>query len=339
MKKKGILLVAVILLGTCTLSGCGGSITHLTDTDRDLIEGDPPWKQRLIKDKPTGVPVKTDVTRGLESPVFLGTNLPTIKDVDHDLGVTLDFTYASSHLWKGFDIFANNKSAFYTSADIDFWGTGFGMNFLWSRPFGSGYEDWEWLVYSPYYYNALWQDTPYQMDYKFGWRYYNHPDGSANHSCHPRDLGIQRAYGRVSLPEICPAGIVPYYEFAKIWPDEGGKYDDGYPRSYWRNYGNWFHTFGLYKGWTVQGFLPNQSEQVIHTGFEMVYNDGTGPTPDSRRDNADHDWSHCVFSLSTDFYLRPNVTFIPAIYYQSSWDDSVNTDDEFWFTLSMRLIF
>lgn len=334
MKREGILLVLVTVVLLSTLGGCGAGMTHVTDTERDLIEDDPPWRQRLIKDEPPGAPVETDGTRGLESPIFLGTNLPTIKDEDHDLGITLDFTYASRHMWKGFDLFPNNRSAFYTSADIDFWGTGFGMNFLWARPFGSGYEDWEWLVYSPYYYNALWQDTPYQMDYRLGWRYYNHPDGPANHSCHPRDLDIQRVYGRFSWPRVCSRGFVPYYECAAIWPDEGGKYDDGCSKSYWND--GWFHTFGISKGWMVPGFFPCQPEQqVIHTGFEIVYNDGVGSTPDS----VDSGWSHCVFSLSTEFYLRPNITFIPAIYYQSSWDDSVNKNDECWITLSTRITF
>lgn len=335
MKREGILLGVVILLSTS--GGCG--MTHVTDTE-DVIEDDPPWRQRLIKDEPPGAPVETDGTRSLESPIYLGTNLPTIKDEDHDLGVTLDFTYASRHIWKGFDYFSNNRSAFYTSADIDFWGTGFGMNFLWARPFGSGYEDWEWLVYSPYYYNALWQDTPYQMNYRFGWRYFNHPDGPANHSCHHRDLDFQEFYGRFSWPRFCSAGFVPYYEGAVIWPTEGGKYDDGCPRSYWRQYGGWFHTFGFYKDWEAPAFLPSQPDhQVIRTGFEMVYNDGAGPTTPNCRSNADHDWSHCVFYLSTDFYIRPNISFVPGFYYQSSWDRSVNKNDECWVTLSTRITF
>ena len=334
MKREGILLVLVAVVLLSTLGGCETGITHITDSERKLMTGEA--KIDEPKAEPTKVPVKTDGTRSLESPIFLGTNLPTIKDGDHDLGITLDFTYATSHMWKGFDLFPNNRSAFYTSADIDFWGTGFGMNFLWARPFGSGYEDWEWLVYSPYYYNALWQDTPYQMDYRLGWRYYNYPDGPANSSCvnHPYDLDIQRVYGRFSWPRVCSRGFVPYYECAAIWPDEGGKYDDGCSKSYWND--GWFHTFGISKGWMVPGFFPCQPEQqVIHTGFEIVYNDGVGSTPDS----VDSGWSHCVFSLSTEFYLRPNITFIPAIYYQSSWEDSVNEDDECWATMSVRLTF
>jgi len=257
-------------------------------------------------------------------------------------------------MWRGFDLFSNNRCAFYTDADIDFWGTGFGMNLLWARPFGSGYEDWEWLVYSPYYYNAWWQDTPYQTDYRVGWRYFNYPDGSipgliqttdedtgeTTDDVYLSDSDFQEFYGYFSWPSFCSRGFVPYYECAVIWPTVGGEYEDGGSKSYFRNYGGWFHTFGVYKDWRVPGFFPCQPpEQVIRSSFEMVYNGGAGRTTSNSESSANHGWSHCVFGLSTEFYIRPNISFVPAVYFQSSWEDSVNKDDEVWFTLSTRITF
>ncbi len=303
------MLVAVVLL--ITLGGCG--MTHVSDTRRDLIEDDPPWRQRLIKDEPAAA--------------------------NGDLKVTLGATYKSRNMWRGFDWYAKNHSAIQPSIDIDFWGTGFGANILWSRANGGGFENKQWLVYSPYYRNSLWQGERYQTDYKFGWRYYNGPDGPmADHFCHPRDSDFQEFFGRFSWPGACDDAIVPYYECARIKPDDGGRRRSGAPKSYWRTFGGWFHTFGLYKDWKVSGFLPDTSEQTIRTSFEMVYNDAAGPTPDSRRDKADHDWSHAVFGLSTDF-LYKGLTFTPGVHFQKSMDDSVNTSDELWFTFSTKFTF
>jgi hypothetical protein len=260
-------------------------------------------------------------------------------DMKGDFKYNLNFTYASRHIWRGYDFFPSNTGAFSTSADIDFWGTGFGANILWTRPIKSGYENWEWLVFDPYYEeDECWDDYWYEMDYRFGWRYYYFPDGPLNHTCHHRDLDFQEFYGRFAWPSVFPYHIVPYYEFARIWPSEGGRHSNSSsPRSYWRQYGGWFHTFGLYRDWELNGWF--QPGQTIRTGFGMVYNDGAGPTVDASKRNADHDWSHCFFNLSTDFKLAEKISFGLGLNYQASMDQSVNNDDECWITTSVKLIF
>ena len=260
-----------------------------------------------------------------------------------NLLVVTDVTYATRCIWRGFDWYAHDHSAIQPSVNVTFWDTGFGMNVLWSRAVDSGFENKEWIVYGPYYGNSCWQGQPYQMNYVVGWRYYNHPDGPLYNSCHNRDLDFQECYARLNFPDICPQGFVPYYECARIWPDKGGRRsDDGCPNSYFRQYGGWFHTFGVSRDWTVPGFLPDTPEQVIHTTCEMVYNDGAGPCPDATRNNVDQDWSHAVFGTSTDFLIsetHSRLIFTPGFYYQSSWEDSVNTSDEYWFTLSLKYEF
>ena len=125
-----------------------------------------------------------------------------------------------------------------------------------------------------------------------------------------------------------------------IWPTVGGEYEDGGSKSYFRNYGGWFHTFGVYKDWRVPGFFPCQPpEQVIRSSFEMVYNSGAGPTTSNSGNSTNHSWSHSVFGLSTEFYIRPNISFVPAVYFQSSWNDSVNKSDEYWTTMTLKYKF
>ena len=80
--------------------------------------------------------------------------------------------------------------------------------------------------------------------------------------------------------------------------------------------------------------LERTPEQVLHLSCDMVYNDGTGGGT-----ALDHDWSHAVFGLSTGFDLGNNLTFAPGVYYQSSWEDSVNTSDEYWVSLGMSYAF
>ena len=69
-------------------------------------------------------------------------------------------------------------------------------------------------------------------------------------------------------------------------------------------------------------------------GSQVVYNNGVDATG-----MVDHDWSHAVFGLSTEFALNKNLIFTPGIYYQISMDDSANPEDEYWFSLSMSYTF
>ena len=92
---------------------------------------------------------------------------------------------------------------------------------------------------------------------------------------------------------------------------------------------------------SVPGFLPENPEQVFTLSMDAVYNDGTYATWNSTRySGVDHDWSHILWGLSTDIrcpYTGGTIT--PAIYYQTSMEDSVNEEDELWTGISFSMKF
>ena len=45
------------------------------------------------------------------------------------------------------------------------------------------------------------------------------------------------------------------------------------------------------------------------------------------------------FGVSTDFALSNSLGLTPADYYQSSWEDTVNTEDEAWLNVNMKYAF
>ncbi len=232
------------------------------------------------------------------------------------LGVTLGVKYMSRFIWRGFDIYKENHSAVRPFIDIDLYGTGFGVNIIHTRGFGSGLENMEKFNYTLYYRNKLFEGETYATNYKVGWVYYNYPD-------RPRkSADLQEFFGTFSWPEICPAGIVPKYTIVRMWPAES-KADD-------RNNGGWWHIFGLGYDLAIAD-LP----KPLHLSIETAYNSSVYAGGDS----VDHDWSHMVFGFSTSFPITDNLTFAPGLYYQSSWDDSVNSQDEYWTTLTVKYKF
>ncbi|MFH1613480.1 MAG: hypothetical protein ABIG61_00140 [Planctomycetota bacterium] len=244
---------------------------------------------------------------------------PLAHAEDNKLGVALDVTYVSRYIWRGMDTYPSDHSAIQPSIDIDLYGTGFGVNVWWSRANKSGFENSEEIDYTLYYSNSLFEDESYATEYTIGWIYYNYPDEPK------RVADMQEVYASLSWPNICPAGVVPSYTIVSTWPSESN--------SDIRDYSGWLHIFGLGYDLTVPGFLTETKEQILHLSAETVYNDGAYGAA------VDHDWSHAVFGISTGFDLSNNLTFTPGFYYQSSWDDSVNTSDEYWTSLSLRYTF
>ncbi len=81
----------------------------------------------------------------------------------------------------------------------------------------------------------------------------------------------------------------------------------------------------------VEGLLPDIPEQILNLSVAIVYNDKV-VTPES-------DWSHAVLGVSTGFDLGNDCTLTPGVYYQSSWEKSVNGSDEFWATVGVSYAF
>ncbi len=242
-----------------------------------------------------------------------------------ELGVTLDATWVSKYIWRGFDLF-DDKAAFQPSIDLDLYGTGFSFNIWTSQPGSSGTsdistvnaEEWDYtLTYS----NSVLDGETYKTDWSVSWIYYNYSDNPAETS------DAQEINVALSWPDICPFGIVPSYTVVKMWP---AKSDSGVQNAYTSS--GWFHIFGLGYDLTVPGFLPDVSEQTFSFTWDITYNDGTGAA------TVDHDWSHMLWGVSTAIECGPG-TFTPAVYYQTSMDDSVNEEDEFWAGLSYTVSF
>ena len=245
---------------------------------------------------------------------------------DGGLHGTLDATYVSRYIWRGYDAYGSDHSAFQPSLDLDLFGTGFGVTTWWSRANGSGFEKSEWLTITPYYRTRLFAGQAHVTNLKVGYTYFGYPDAQRR-GANPGTGHAQEVFAMFQWPELFPCGLVPSYAAFAYWPSEHSALN--------RNNGGWAHVFGIGKDVMVENLLGGEGQQPIHLGFHTVYNDSVGPAGAG----ADHDWSHGVFSVSTDFQISENVRFTPGFHYQSSWDDSINPSDEYWTSLSLSYSF
>lgn len=256
----------------------------------------------------------------------------TFAQAQEELTGTIDLTYLSQYIWRGFEMYggAREKSAIQPSIDLDLYGTGLGLKVLWSRANSTGYEVQEHVDLTLSYSNSLYEYETYATDYQIGWMYYHYPDGPQ------RSVGVinyessdlQEFFLTLSWPEICPEGVVPSYTVIKMWAsDEYSPVDET---------SGWLHVLGLNYDLPIEGLLPDTPEQMLHLSAAMVYNDGVTPLGGT---TVDRDWSHAVFGVTTDFDLGNDCTLRPGVYYQSSWENTVNPSDELWCSVGVSHAF
>jgi hypothetical protein len=241
---------------------------------------------------------------------------------EDELGITADVTWVSKYLWRGIDRL-DDKAAFQPSVNFDLYGTGFSAKLWASYPASSKDAGCISTVnateynYTIAYAYSLFEGENYATDICANWIYYDFIDEPDN-AQDAQEMGVGFAW-----PNICPAGFVPSYYVGRIWTSESNSLLG-------KNYGGWAHIFGLGYDLTVPGILPDVPEHVLNLSAAAVYNDGYA--------GADNDWSHIVWGVSTTIDVGPG-TFKPAVYYQTSMEDTVNTEDEFWAGLSYTVAF
>ena len=132
-----------------------------------------------------------------------------------ELHGSVDLTFQSKYIWRGFDVYGD-KSAIQPSLDLDLFGTGLGVNVMGHKANSSGHEASERWDINLYYQNMLCPDQASALMYRLGWVYYNFPQG------HSEDADSQEMYTTLSWPKMFPAGVVPSYVLAKLWPNSSG---------------------------------------------------------------------------------------------------------------------
>ena len=247
--------------------------------------------------------------------------------------VFADATFQSKYMWRGFDWFGN-KAAWQFTAGASLPEFGLGALVSGHGGMGSGTyyrngngpisvvnrERWD---YSVYYHNRVAAGETYEMKYRLGYVYYNHPKL-------PQIVDdMQEGHLFLSFPNILGyKGLIPSYALIKMLPARSGSYIDraGYASG-------WLHVLNLDYIVSVPPLLPEYPDQLLKLHSEIIYNDGLNPVDGVP---VKRGFSHAVFGGSTDFPLGYGASLTPSVFYQYSLEDTVNMDDEFWGTVGIR---
>ena len=220
---------------------------------------------------------------------------------EKDLDITLDLQYWSKWLSKGAEAYGQ-QGALFKTIDVDFYGSGFGLNVTHRNATSSGYVDSQRVDYRPYYKNVLFEDESYATNYNIsaGYEHYTGLDRKKANTTWEWIFAF-------SWPKIMPESLVPSYI---------AHYEYAAGSNYTRRSGadiptGWVHRFIL--GYDLQTQVLSAP---IHLSSEVAYTDGLG--------GAAHDWSYATFGASTKFQISDNLSFVPGIYQQVSMEDTVS---------------
>jgi hypothetical protein len=254
----------------------------------------------------------------------------TLAQYGSNLSVTgsIDATWQSKYVWRGFNIFGETSAMQYTG-DIQVNGTGvgtFGATLQAHIANGGAHVNAQRWDYNPYYQNVAFAGEPYMLAYRVGYVWYNYPRLSSK-------IGdLQELHGVLSLPKVTGIeGLVPSYVAVKLWQAKSSS------QTTVGNANGWAHIFMLDYNIDLPGLVPESPKQPLHLHSELVYNAGVDPRPGGP--GVDSDWSDFVVGASTDFDLGYNISITPSVNYQISMENDVNRDDELWVTLGAKIKF
>jgi hypothetical protein len=267
------------------------SICHAQETQKGKLEADA-----------NAIPVIKYLWYGFD---LLGIQ----RGIEGKISVDLTTTVQSKHMWHGFDLYSDHGVCL-PAVGVTLGDTGFSGKYIRAYPLSGGMEKSVQALYAAFYTGAFLKDTPYVTNFTVNYFYYGLPRIGKLKS-DTQEAGVIFFWPKL----LGDSGLVPNYYFGRLWPTRSQSNVEGCE--------GFIHVFGLAYDLAAPDFWGVGKSQTFRLSGDITYNDGFGSAA------ADHDWSHAVLGVSTDF-KKGNFTITPFVNYQISMDDSVNNENELW---------
>ena len=245
----------------------------------------------------------------------------TALDFTQGWKTTVDLGYTCKYIWRGFDIL-DDAGAFQPSVDFQH-ESGFGANLWMSYPDRGGstemvdsrvdLTEFDYTVY----YNGTAFEGSWETNYSIGWRYYDLIRRSS------RNADAQEIFLEFEMPQLTGTPLIPHAGIYQYWPAHGGGDNSDVAGT--------FYLMGFSYLLPTEEQLP---DVPLTFSWDIMYDDGAGAN------NVDSDWSYMLWGLKTEFDCpMTGGTITPYLYFQNSFERSVNTEDELWGGVTYSIAF
>jgi hypothetical protein len=279
------------------------------------------------------------MTRAVLAVVLLAVTAAVAEEAQSDFEespkephVMIGTAWDSQYIWRGFDIF-RDAGAIDVMADLNLFDTGFGASVVGHQSLGDAFGELQRWDGTLYYQNVLWRGEPLATNFRLGYVYYYYP--KTNYGLTQDQM---EGHAVLSWPNLLPIqGLQPSFAFAYMWPGAKNPWAQSANPDFDDNSTGMFLIGMLDYAFTVPALLSPTEDQVVRLHSELVYNGGVSPFGT----DVQSGFSDAVIGASTDFVFGAgrNLVLTPAVYYQFSFEDSVNPDNEFWASVSLKYAF
>lgn len=232
------------------------------------------------------------------------------------LSLDLKMDYVGKYMWRGFDLL-DNDPAIQANLNLSFGSTGFYMGTWGNYALDAEWRKWDEIDFYAGYNHSFWEKDWNAVDMDITYTYFYFPRQIRYIDTH--EIAVALKYPRI-IPPLGSSHLAPYTTLYH------GRSVLGDPKE-----GLWIK-LGL--GWDIPipAALPDQKKQSLNIYVETFHNDGAQGL------NVHPGWSHLATGMSTILQVL-GFDFTPAINYQWSWEDTVNKENEFWFTVGISYHF
>lgn len=251
--------------------------------------------------------------------LFCFINAPLYGEESSEKKLALDVSieHVQKYMWRGIDL-QNDAGAIQPEMVLDLWGSGFYAGTWGSFAYDDEWRIWDELDYFLGYYFTLFEQEQYAIDMDIAYTYFHFP--RQERSIDTMEMAFAFKFPKLISP-LGKTSFTPYTTFYYGWSQTGFGDVDGL----------WIKV-GMDLEIMIPAFPSANEEQPLSMYIETYHNDG------AQSFNSKPGWSHLAMGISTTFEWY-EIGFTPGINYQWSWEDTINDEDDFWYTFGVSYSF
>ncbi|EFK97820.1 hypothetical protein LDC_0104 [sediment metagenome] len=229
------------------------------------------------------------------------------------LSLDTKVSYVSKYMWRGFDLLEGDPSI-QPEATLSFSETGLYLGVWASYGTKSKWDEWdEWDFYGGYA-TTFYENMIYAVEADFGYTFFHYPN--QNKYIDSQEIAVNLKFP--SLLKLTSTRFIPYTGVSYSFAAHKNEVDQ---RGYW-----------LKLGLNMEQKISSLNENPFLIYIETFCNDGAGSM------QVESGFSHIATGIKTTFEVW-GLGFTPSVNYQETLEDSVNKDNDFWYTLTASKAF
>jgi hypothetical protein len=233
---------------------------------------------------------------------------------DKRVSFSAKMTFAQKYIWRGID-FQDDDPAIQPEVVLDFGGSGAYLGLWGNYALDAAWHKWDEIDIFTGYYFSLWEGRLSELNVDLSYTYFYFPRQDSDENSHEVALALRLPSLFHATETIC---LVPYTTFYYGWSPKG--------------FNTFWNKLGIDCTIPVYALLPSQKEQFLNVYLETFYNDGYKPF------ETKSGFGHIAVGLHTTFEWH-GINMTPNINYQWTLEDTINREDEFWYTFTLSYNF